>query len=108
MASAAGALAAEKVNALEAKGDHAGARKALEDFIVAQKNEGEKLIPPLNSYLQLTKRTGQTQEAPRFLIRLARRVPARDRGLIEQFLLKAYENAGNKREAAQLRKKLGK
>ncbi|MBN2451411.1 MAG: hypothetical protein JXR77_13550 [Lentisphaeria bacterium] len=108
------ALVSERVKAAYDQGDYPGARRHFEDLLKDQKEEGQKLMQLLDSYLDLTRETRQTGEAVRFLKRyidsLERRYGGsdRNRALLWGILLKAYENDGDDAEAARLRKRIEK
>jgi len=107
-------LVSEQARAAYEKGDHAGARERLEALLKDQKDEGQKLMDLLDSYLKLTRETKQTEEAVRFLKRyidaLERRYGGveRNRAILLRILLQAYENNGDKEEAARLRHRIEK
>ena len=107
-------LVSEQVRQAYEKGDYAGARQQMEGLLKDQKEEGQKLMSLLDSYLELTRDTKQTGEAVRFLKRyldgLERRYGSSEpnQAIFRDILLRAYENNGDKDEAARLRKKLQK
>lgn len=107
-------LVSEQVRAAYEKGDYVTARERMEDLLKDQKDEGQKLMEMLESYLKLTQETKQTDAAARFLKRyidaLERRYGGseRNRVILLGVLLKAYENNGDKDEAARLRRRIEK
>jgi hypothetical protein len=108
------ALVSEQVRAAYEKGDYAGAREQLEELLKDQKDEGQKLVEMLEGYLDLTRETKQTAEAVRFLRRyidsLERRYGGSDhnRAILLRLLLRAYQNHGDRDEAARLERQIEK
>ena len=95
------------------RGDTAGARRKLEDLLKDQKDEGQKLLPIIDRYLDITARTGQANEAARFLKRfigncVRQAKAAKDKRNFLKFLLRAYENDGDEPRAARIRRDLGR
>jgi hypothetical protein len=78
----------------------------------AQQAEGQKVLPLLEAYLELTRETQQTSEAAKFMKRYAEAMQRRyandprTRTVFLQFLVRAYENAGDLNNAERTRKKL--
>jgi len=95
------------------RGDTAGARRKLEDLLKDQNQEGQKLLPIIDKYLDITARTGQANEAARFLKRfigncVRQGSGANDKRNFLRFLLRAYENDGDERSAERIRRDLGR
>lgn len=107
-------LVSAQVRAAYEKGDYAGAREQMEALLKDQKDEGQKIAELLGIYLELTRETKQTAEAVRFLKRYLDALENRygstpgNRAAFRQVLLQAYENNGDRDEAARLRRKLEK
>jgi hypothetical protein len=101
----------KRVEELIKRGDAAGARDKLEEHLEDQQNEGQKLFPIIDKYLDITARTDQANEAARFLKSLIRDCVRRSRDGKEKrsflkFLLRAYENNGDERSAERIRRDL--
>ena len=104
-------LVSEQIRAAYEAGKTSEARKMMEDLLHDQKKEGRKVTRLLQEYLDFTSKTKQTKEATRFLKRyipsLQRQFGGdRNRALLLDFLVKAYENDGDKRQADRVRKKI--
>ncbi|MFA4944965.1 MAG: hypothetical protein WC789_09730 [Lentisphaeria bacterium] len=109
-------LGLQEVEALLAKADPASARRRLEQLLKDNQKEGQKALPLIQAYLDLTQRTGQQKEALRFLepylnsmFKQAGRglsVTAGQQRTFLELLLKACENAGATAKARQVQKKL--
>lgn len=96
----------QQVRQLEREGEVDEARDKLEDFIQDQRREGVKVLPLLHEYLRLTRATGQTREAVRFLKRRTRRAPDEFEVHYLQLLYQAYRNDGDDRNAERTLDKL--
>ncbi len=106
------AIASEEVRLAYEQGRFKEAREKMEALMKRQRHEGQKVHALVEAYLDLTKQTGQTRQAARFLgtylTRLARRsadVP-RVRRAILLLLVRAYENDGDERKADRIKRKL--
>jgi hypothetical protein len=105
-------LASDQVRQAYESGDYTAARAKLEDLLSAQQAEGQKVLPLLEAYLELTRETQQTSEAAKFMKRYAEAMQRRyandprTRTVFLQFLVRAYENAGDLNNAERTRKKL--
>ncbi len=91
------------------------ARRKLENILRKNRNEGRKVAPLVETYLNLTKQTGQSRAALRFLRNYLPAMERRVRGepwwgapTFTELLARAYENAGDSRRAAQIRKRARK
>lgn len=104
----AGAVALERIKSMLENGDNEGAREKLEDLIKDQIDEGEKILPLVQTYLRITKESGQEKAALRFLKIYLKRVEvdARGQAALDRLLLQAYLNAGDERGAARLRDRM--
>lgn len=93
-------------------GDGSAARRSMEKLLEDQINEGQKLLPLMERYLQITSEGGQSHEAARFMKRYVRQLLAVYGGSAETrrtflvFLLKAYENAGDESGVRSTRRDL--
>jgi hypothetical protein len=107
-------LVSEQVRVAYEKGDYAGARTQMENLLKDQKHEGQKLGELLDAYLKLTRDTHQTDAAVRFLKHYLDTLEnlygndERNRAVFLNVMLQAFENNGDKREAARVRKRLEK
>jgi hypothetical protein len=101
-----GNLSMSRVQELAETGKTAEARKLMEDYLKDNREEEEKLIPMMRQYLRITKNSGQTKEAVRFIKSFANKVPERSEKAFLAYLVTAYENDGDTRDAERLRKKL--
>lgn len=104
-------LGVERITQQFDKGDRNGAIRNLERLLRSNRNEGEKVIPLVQLYLVLTRKTDRTHDAVRFLKGYLTRMQGRyQKGWGEpiflNLLLKAYENDGDRRKADRLRKKI--
>ena len=105
-------LASDQVRQAYDGGNYALARSKLEDLLNEQQAEGQKVLPLLDVYLDLTRETEQTTEAAKFMKRytdgMQRRSvdDPRTRGVFLELLIRAYENAGDLSNAERTRKKL--
>ena len=105
-------LGSEQVRLAMEKGDHKSARTKLEQLLRDQKNEGQKIMRLVQAYLELTRETGQTKEAARFLRNYVRALQRRYGGnprndtVFLRLLLQAYENDGDERNAERVSKKI--
>lgn len=93
-------------------GDTKKARKELEQMLDDQKDQGNKIFGLIRQYIQLTKDSGQTREAVKFLegyiedlVEEYRFPPRYEQGLWE-LLLTVYQNDGETKEAGKLKKRI--
>jgi len=102
----------EEVRLACERGDVVDARKTMEGLLRKQRNEGQKVFPVVEAYLGLTKQTGQTKAATRFLRRYletmgrSSRLDGYAKATALALLVQAYENDGDTRNADRVRKKL--
>ncbi|NOY81015.1 MAG: hypothetical protein GXP31_08420 [Kiritimatiellaeota bacterium] len=94
-------------------GDHAGALRKLERVLRDNRGEGEKVIPLVKLYLELTRTADRTHEAARFLKGYLTRMQNRyakgwGQPVFLELLVRAYENDGDQRKAARLRKRIAR
>ncbi|MCK5802344.1 MAG: hypothetical protein KAI66_05905 [Lentisphaeria bacterium] len=107
-------LASEQIERHYKAGKYTLARKEMEKLLKKQKNEGQKVVQLVDSYLTLTKEMGQEKDAARFMRRysdsMRRAFDKSDHNerIILNFLLRAYENAEDEKNSARTRKKIGK
>ncbi len=100
-------------NAIET-GDVRQSRKDMEDLRTDQKEEGSKIFPLIQVYLNLTKRTGQTHEAAKFMRRYTRELirtygeTANNKQIIYAILLQTYENDNDERGANKVKKEIAR
>ncbi|OPZ27332.1 MAG: hypothetical protein BWZ02_01690 [Lentisphaerae bacterium ADurb.BinA184] len=105
----AGELSVERVNALLAQGRTREARVQLENALMDQREEGVKVLPLLEAYLEMTRQTRQTREAAEFTKRYIGRVRLPRGSLVGDlrvYLLRAYENDGDEKAAERLRRQM--
>jgi tetratricopeptide (TPR) repeat protein len=101
-------LTSDRVQAAYERGDYREARERFEDLLKDQKDEGQKIIPLVQKYLDLTRETKQTTEAARFMKRyipsLERRYGNVDRNriLLLQLLQQAYQNDDDNRNVERV------
>lgn len=82
-------------------GDIVKARRRMEKLLKDQRKEGNKVIPMLHKYLELTLETGQTHEASRFIkvyvnqLMNENRASAKNQRIYLGWLLRAYRNDKN-------------
>lgn len=57
----------DRINQIIASGDLKKARKELEQLLDEQKDGGNKVFPLIRAYIKLTKKSGQTHEAVKFM-----------------------------------------
>jgi len=107
-------LTNEQIKAAYESGDYVAARKKFEELLKDQEKEGEKIFGLMDNYLAMAAETDQDKAAAKFLKRYVgglRRIyddtPDNER-LFLGILAKAYEQAGDARNLARTRKKLGK
>lgn len=96
-------IASRRAEELIAVGKNKEAREAMEDFLKRNAREGFKVISVVEDYIEMTKRVGETKGAARFMKLFYSRTPKANRGWVTEFLIQAYENAGDKRSAQKLR-----
>ncbi len=94
-------------------GDRGGALRKLERLLRDNRDEGEKAIPLIKLYLELTRSANRTHDAARFLKGYLTRMQNRyskgwGRPVFLELLVKAYENDGDERKAARLRKRIAR
>ena len=95
-------------------GDVKKARKDMEDLLTDQKAEGAKVFPLIHDYLKLTKETGQTHEAARFMRSYTRDLitvygpTANNKRIIFALLLQAYENDGDESGIKKVKKDISR
>ncbi len=100
-------------NAIET-GDVRKARKDMENLLTEQKEEGSKIFPLIQVYLNLTKKTGQPHEAAKFMRRYTRELirtygeTANNKQIIYAILLQAYENDNDERGATKVKKDIAR
>ncbi|MBQ9446048.1 MAG: hypothetical protein IJU61_05605, partial [Victivallales bacterium] len=94
------------------------ARIKYESVLKSKRKDGVKILTELNAYLDFTKKTGQTQEAVKFLTTFVRSL---DRGSGKQIdadpqfadwdkkiMIQAYLNNNDEKSAEKIRRKMGK
>ncbi|MDQ0288228.1 hypothetical protein [Oligosphaera ethanolica] len=109
------AVGIDQVDAALAQNKPEEARKILEKLLTQQKNQGAKTFGLVETYLNLTRDTDQTNEAVRFLKRY---LPSLQRhsdqnidrdprftNIFDQFLYQAYINNGDDKQAERLLKR---
>ncbi|NMA48103.1 MAG: hypothetical protein GX945_16225 [Lentisphaerae bacterium] len=109
------AVGIDQVDAALAQKKPQEARQILEKLLTQQRNQGAKVFGLIETYLDLTRETGQTSEALRFLKRY---LPSLQRhsdqnldrdprftNIFDQFLYQAYINNGDERQAERLLKR---
>lgn len=109
------AVGIDQVDAALAQNKPREARTLLEQLLTRQRNEGAKVFPLIEAYLNLTRESEQTQEALRFLKRYLPSLQRHsDKNLdrdprfhrvFDQFLYQAYINNGDHKQAEQLLKR---
>jgi len=104
----------DSINRITETGDHKKARKKMERLLRKQKKEANKLVPIIDDYLKLTKKSNQTHEAARFLKGYVKRIindndfsPGYEKKFYD-LLIRAYENDGDTRAVDRLRKKINR
>jgi hypothetical protein len=102
----------QRIRSIMASGDMKKARREMEQMLDDQKDQGNKVFDLIREYIELTKKSGQTREAVKFLedyiedlIKMFDFPPRYEEGLLG-FLLNALENAGETKDAAKLRKRI--
>jgi hypothetical protein len=102
----------DRINQIIASGDMKKARKELEQMLDDQKGEGNKITGLIQQYVKVTKESGQTREAVKFLEGYVEDLiedydfpPAYEEGLLE-LLLTVYQNDGDTKEAEKLNKQI--
>lgn len=90
-------IAKRQINEYMADGDAEGARRKMEKLLESQINERQKVAPMINEYLDLTRETGQTREAARFLDGYVKqilqlRLSTEEKRMFLSFLLHACRN----------------
>lgn len=98
--------------------DPVAVRLKYEPFLKSKRKDGVKIVTELNAYLDFTKKTGQTQEAVKFLNTFVRSL---DRGSGKQIesdpqfadwdkkiMIQAHLNNNDEKSAEKIRKKMGK
>ena len=106
------------VNLDDENADPVAARLKYESFLKSKRKDGVKILTELQAYLDFTKKTGQTQEAVRFLNTFVRSL---DRGSGKQIdadpqfadwdkkiMIQAHQNNNDEKSAEKIRKKMGK
>ncbi len=106
------------VNLDDENADPVAARLKYESFLKSKRKDGVKIVTELNAYLDFTKKTGQTQEAVKFLNTFVRSL---DRGSGKQIesdpqfadwdkkiMIQAHLNNNDEKTAEKIRKKMGK
>ena len=106
------------VNLDDENADPVAARLKYESFLKSKRKDGVKIVTELNAYLDFTKKTGQTQEAVKFLNTFVRSL---DRGSGKQIesdpqfadwdkkiMIQAHLNNNDEKSAEKIRKKMGK
>ncbi len=106
------------VNLDDENADPVAARLKYESFLKSKRKDGVKILTELQAYLDFTKKTGQTQEAVRFLNTFVRSL---DRGSGKQIdadpqfadwdkkiMIQAHLNNNDEKSAEKIRKKMGK
>jgi hypothetical protein len=98
----------QRIERIIASGDMKKARKEMEQMLDDQKDQGNKIFSIIRDYITLTKKSGQTREAVRFLdgyvddlLENYNFPPAYEAGLLSQ-LRSAYKNNGDSKEVAEL------
>ena len=106
------------VNLDDENADPVAARLKYESFLKSKRKDGVKIVTELNAYLDFTKKTGQTQEAVKFLTTFVRSL---DRGSGKQIesdpqfadwdkkiMIQAHLNNNDEKSAEKIRRKFGK
>ena len=104
-------LASEQIRMAYINGDYAKARQQFEALLREQQDEGSKMLWLLEAYLDFTEKTDQQKEAAHFLRRyisgLSRRYEGEEnKFILNQFLARAYRNAGMENEALRLERRM--
>ncbi|MCK4563733.1 MAG: hypothetical protein KAU94_03535 [Verrucomicrobia bacterium] len=102
----------ERINRIIATGDMKKARKELEQLLDEQKDGGNKVFPLIRGYIKLTKKSGQTREAAKFmegyiedLIDENSFSPGYEQNLL-RLLHAVYTNDGDTKDAAKVAKRI--
>jgi hypothetical protein len=102
----------ERINRIIASGDMKKARREMEQLLDDQKDGGNKVFPLIREYIELTKKSGQTREAAKFmegyiedLIDENSFSPGYEQNLL-RLLHAVYTNDGDTREAAKVAKQI--
>lgn len=102
----------QRIKQIVAAGDFKKARKELEQLLDDQQDQGSKVFGMIRDYIKLTKQSGQTKEAVRFLegyvddlIKGYNFPPAYEQGLLK-LLSTAYENNGDTKDAEKLKTRI--
>ena len=105
-------LGIEQIKAVLQRGDTHEARDIFEDVLKDHRHEGMKAVQLVRAYLNLTRETGQTEEAVDFLRRYLPRMHRRSNGeslhgpVFLELLVQAYVNDGDTRGAERARRRL--
>ena len=102
----------DRINRIIKSGDTKKARKELEQLLDEHKSEGNKIFGLIERYIKLTRDSGQTREAVKFLedyiedlIREYNFPPRYEQGLLEM-LLSVYQNDGEDRKVREIGKRI--
>lgn len=102
----------QRINEIIKSGDTKKARKELEQMLDDQKDQGNKIFGLIRQYIRLTKDSGQTREAVKFLEDYIEDLieeygfpPRYEQSLLE-LLLTVYQSDGDTREAEELKKRI--
>ena len=106
------------VNLDDENADPVAARIKYESFLKSKRKDGVKILMELNAYLDFTKKTGQTQEAVRFLTTFVRSLDRESGKQIDadpqfadwdkKIMIQAYLNNNDEKSAEKIRRKMGK
>ncbi|MBP5674522.1 MAG: transglutaminase domain-containing protein [Victivallales bacterium] len=106
------------INLDDENADPVAARLKYESFLKSKRKDGVKILTELQNYLDFTKKTGQTQEAVRFLstfVRSLERSSGKQIDAAPQFvdwdkkiMIQAHLNNNDEKSAEKIRRKMGK
>ena len=106
------------VNLDDENADPVAARLKYESFLKSKRKDGVKIVTELQAYLDFTKKTGQTQEAIRFLSTFVRSLDRSSGKQIDadpqfadwdkKIMIQAHLNNNDEKSAEKIKRKLGK
>jgi hypothetical protein len=104
----------QRIKQIMESGDMKKARKEMEQLLDDQKDQGNKIFGMVHAYVKLTKDSGQTREAVKFLEDYVEDLvenynfpPRYEEGLL-QLLLTVYENDGDTRDAEEIKLRISR
>ena len=102
----------QRIQQIIDSGDMKKARKELEEMLDEHKDQGNKITGLIRQYIKVTKDSGQTRDAVKFLEDYIEDLieeynfPTRYEENLLKLLLAAYENDGETKDAAKLKKRI--